>query len=166
MVGIETLKKVDFLKAFPDPILEKMGSLVREIGVDKDTVLIQQGDRQEVVYILLEGRVVLNCKALDGQLIALNELAPGSACGVTALLGEDASNATFTAVCTEPCRILTLAAPEVLNYFDSDHQTGYLVMRRVVDVFQTRRNNHTQQFLHSLAIHPDLEFTGNGEALS
>ncbi|MBU8848921.1 MAG: hypothetical protein KOO64_05225, partial [Desulfobacterales bacterium] len=41
--------------------------------------------------------------------------------------------------------------------FQGNFQKGYASMLETVEIFRSRMKMHTQQFLHSLAIHPEIK---------
>ena len=156
MVIMEYLKEIEFMKGMPDSVLERIAALATEEQVDAGVTLQIQGEPQEKVYMLLKGKVSLNCRGAEGQNLTLDELNPGRTFGVSGLLGLEESESTFTAVSTEPCTFLELSATEMLEYFHSDYEVGHALMDRVVDIFKTRRKLHSKQFLESLATHPAI----------
>ncbi|MCG8633744.1 MAG: cyclic nucleotide-binding domain-containing protein [Desulfobacterales bacterium] len=152
MVGINELKKIHFLKELPDDILEKIGTVAQLETFDEEAILVRQDQAQHLIYMLVSGKVFLNCRGSAGQAHTLDELSPGQTFGVSSLL--DNSPATYTAICAEECVLITLASAQMLQLFKSDYTLGYTVMQRVVEKFRTRMNLHTDQFLESLASHP------------
>jgi CRP/FNR family transcriptional regulator, cyclic AMP receptor protein len=154
MVSLDLLKKIQFLQDLPDDILEKISPLARVETVDPDTILVRQNQEQHLVYMLVAGKICLNTRSDAGRILTLDEITPGRSVGVSALLGS--AFATFTAVCTEPCEVITLSGDQMRKLFASDYTTGYAVMTRVAHLFKDRMNKHTRQFLHSLYIHPAM----------
>ncbi len=154
MVGIDKLKKNQFLKNLPDSILEKIGTIAVMETFDEESILVRQDQKLHLVYMLVSGKIFLNCRAASGKALTLDELSPGQTFGVSALLGD--SLATFTAICAEECEIITLSADQMVQLFEQDYQLGYTMMQEVVLLFKSSMNKHTRQFLHSLAIHPAM----------
>ncbi|MCP4719213.1 MAG: cyclic nucleotide-binding domain-containing protein [Desulfobacteraceae bacterium] len=154
MVGIDKLKKIQFLKNLPDGILEKIGTIAVMETFDEESILVRQDQKLYLVYMLVSGKIFLNCRATSGKALTLDELSPGQTFGVSALLGD--SPATFTAICAEECEILTLSADQMVQLFEQDYQLGYTMMQEVVLLFKSNMNKHTRQFLHSLATHPAM----------
>ena len=70
--------------------------------------------------------------------------------------GDGESLATFTAICAEECTVITLSAAEMIQLFEKDYKLGHILMQQVVELFKSKMNKHTRQFLHSLAIHPAM----------
>lgn len=155
MVGIDVLKKIDFLKDLPLDILEKIGVIAQLETFDEESILIRQDQKQHLVYMLVSGKIFLNARSSSGKNLTIDELLPGQTFGVSSLLG--ASWATFTAICAQESLVVTLSALQMIQLFESDYKLGYRFIQQVVHLFKTRKNRHTQQFLKSLAAHPALE---------
>ncbi len=156
MVTTETLKKIDFMKDLSEPVLERIAALAKEETVPAGEILQQQGVEQEMVYMLLEGKVSLSCKNYNGEPLIFDELNPGQTCGISGLLGREDSQSTFTAVCEKPCTFVELSADEMLEYFHSDYEVGHVLMAKVVGIYKARRKLHSRQFMESLASHPAI----------
>ena len=155
MVEKETLEKIEFLKDLPDHILEKIGSIARISEYGEEQILFRQNEIQTVLYMLVSGKVFLNSRAGTGQSLTLDAVYPGRTFGVPALLKE--SYGTFSAICAEPCTMITIQAREMRQLFRGDFESGYILMRRVVELFKIRGEMHTHQFLHSLKTHPEIK---------
>ena len=154
MVEKDILKKIVFLKDLADPILEKIGAIAQCETFDEEGILFRQNQEQTLLYMLVSGKVSLSCRSSTGKPLTLDEVSPGRTFGVSALMGETSS--TFTAVCVEPCEIITLSGEKMLELFENDFKTGHSLMLKVVGIFRSRMKMHTRQFLHSLASHPEV----------
>ncbi len=154
MIGIEALRKIHFLKDMPDDILEKIGGIAQLEIVDEEAILVRQDQKQDLVYMLVSGKIFLNCRSTSGKALTLDELLPGQSFGISSFLGESLS--TFTAICAEKSTIITLSADQMIQLFEKDYKLGYIIMQQVVQMFKSRMDKHTRQFLRSLATHPDM----------
>ncbi len=154
MVEKDDLKKINFFKDLSDPILEKMGAIAQLEIFDEENILFRQNQEQTLLYMLVSGKVFLNCRSASGESLTLDEVSPGRTFGVSALMGE--SSSTFTAICAETSKIITLSGEQMRLLFEEDFQVGRTLMLKVIDLFNERMEMHTRQFLHSLARHPDI----------
>ena len=155
MVDKDTLKKIFFLKDLPDHVLEKIGKIAQIRTYEKDQILYHQDENQNVVFMLVDGLVSLNSRSQKGLSMTLDEVTPGRIFGVPALL-NDACGA-FTAVCAKPCTMIALSAPKMRDLFDEDFEIGHIFMRKMVEMYKSRREMHTKQFVHSLKTHPEIK---------
>ena len=152
MVGVENLKKINFLRELPEEVLEKIGTVAQLEEFDEETILIRQDQSQHLIYMLISGKIYINCRAVSGQALTLDELSPGQTFGLSSLL--DSSPSTYTAICAEDCKVITISSEQLLELANADHTTGYHVMRQVVEKFKKRMTRHTQLFMAALAAHP------------
>jgi CRP-like cAMP-binding protein len=154
MVDKIVLKKIGFLKDLPDAMLEKVGAIVRLETFDKDDILFKQNQDKTHLYMLVSGKIFLNCGLESGKSITLDEVSPGRTVGVSSLLGIYPS--TFTAICAEPSSIITVSGEDMRRLFLEDFEIGHVLMLKVVESFRTRMRMHTRQFLHSLLNHHEI----------
>ncbi|MCP4020624.1 MAG: Crp/Fnr family transcriptional regulator [Desulfobacteraceae bacterium] len=155
MVENDILKKIFFLNDLSHDILEKIGGIAQLQIFDEETTLFRQNQKQTLLYMLVKGKVFLNSRSEHGHSLTLDEVLSGRTFGVSALFGEDFS--TFTAVCVEESQIVTISGEQMLNLFEQDHQVGYALMGRIVQLFKARKDKHTRQFLNTLATHPEMQ---------
>lgn len=158
MVKKEMLKQIYFLKDLPDHILEKIGEIAQFQDCGNQEILYRQNEVQTVLYMLLKGKVLLNSRSSKGQSFTLDEVLPGRTFGIPALLNE--SCGTFTAVCAEPCSMITLSGKKMQQLFEDDFEIGHVLMREMVEMYKIRRELHTQQFVRSLKTHPEIKQFG------
>lgn len=155
MVEKDVLKKIGFLKDLPDPFLEKIGAIAQLETFDEERILFRQNQEPTLLYMLVSGRIFLNSRSASGKSLTLDEVSAGRTFGVSALLGEAVG--TFTAVCAEASSIVTVSGHQMRQLFEQDFEMGHIIMLKVVDLFKSRMEMHTRQFLHSLAAHPDIK---------
>ena len=154
MVEKDDLKKISFLKDLPDAILEEVSAIAQLEIFDEESILFRQNQEQTLLYMLVSGKVFLNSRSGSGKSLTLDEVSAGRTFGVSALMGE--SSSTFTAVCAEKSSIITISGEQMRQLFEKDFKIGHTLMLKVVEIFKSRMEMHTRQFLHSLAMHPDI----------
>lgn len=155
MVEKDILKKIVFLKDLPDIILDKIGAIAQLETFDEECILFRQNQAQKLLYMLVSGKVFLNSRsAVSGKSLTLDEVSAGRTFGVSALIGH--SSSTFTAICAETSSIITVSGEQMRQLFEQDFEIGHSLMLKVVELFKSRMEMHTSQFLHSLATHPEI----------
>ncbi|MBF0201608.1 MAG: cyclic nucleotide-binding domain-containing protein [Desulfamplus sp.] len=155
MVPIDQLKKIEFLHDLPDNILDKIAPVARLENFEAGAVLINQNKEQQTIYMLTTGKIFLNSiSPLTAKVLTLEYIMPGQSFGLSTLLGK--ANSTFTAVCQEPCEVITLSGNEMNQLFLSDFTVGYAVMLRVAGILKDRMKKHTTNFIQSLSTHPAI----------
>lgn len=155
MVENNLLKKIGFLKDLPDAMLEKVGAIALLEKFDKDNILFNQNQEKTHLYMLVSGKVFLNCGLASGKSLTLDEVSAGRTVGVSSLLGVYPS--IFTAICAETSSIITVSGQEMRQLFLEDFETGHALMLKVVEIFRSRMRMHTRQFMHSLLNHHEIK---------
>ena len=154
MVDIQDLTKISFLKGLPVAVLEKIATVVQTEKFDEETILVRQDQSQHLIYMLVSGKIYLNCRGTSGQSLTLDELRAGQTFGLSSLLGNSPS--TYTAICAEDSTLYTISSAQLLKLFESDYSLGYQVMQQVVERFKKRMSRHTQMFIQALSTHPAI----------
>jgi CRP-like cAMP-binding protein len=154
MVENSVLKKIGFLKDLPDALLEKVGAIVQLETFEKNKILFKQNEDKTRLFMLVSGKILLNCCFSSGKTLTLDEVSPGRTVGVSSLLGIYPS--TFTAICAETSSIITISGEDMRRLFLEDFQIGHALMLKVVEIFRSRMGMHTRQFMHSLLNHHEI----------
>jgi len=154
MVENNLLKKIGFLKGLPDGMLEKVGAIAQLETFDKENILFRQNQEKTHLYMLVSGEVLLNCSFASGKYLTLDEVSAGRTVGVSSLLGEYPS--AFTAICAETSSIITASGQQMRQLFLEDFEIGHALMLKVVEIFRSRMEMHTRQFMHSLLNHHEI----------
>lgn len=155
MVDIKELEKIFFLKSLPEGMLEKIASIAVMENYAEETILFKQDQDLVELYALIEGKVFLNSKSPSNRMLTLDEVTPGRCFGVASLIDE--AKSSFTAICAENCKIIKLSSEKMSSLFQEDKELGFAVMLRIVKLFKSRMDNHTRQFMRSLAAHPEIQ---------
>lgn len=154
MVENKLLQKIGFLKDLPDAMLEKVGAIAQLETFDKETILFRQNQEKAHLYMLVSGKVFLNCSLASGKSLTLDEVSAGRTVGVSSLLGVYPS--AFTAICAETSSIITVSGQQMRQLSLEDFETGHALILKVVEIFRSRMEMHTRQFLHSLLNHHEI----------
>lgn len=154
MVENELLKKIGFLKDLPDAMLEKVGAIAELETFEKEKILFRQNQEKTHLFMLVSGKVFLNCSFASGKSLTLDEVSAGRTVGVSSLLGVYPS--AFTAICAETSSIITVSGQQMRQLFLEDFETGHALMLKVVEIFRSRMKMHTRQFLHSMLNHHEI----------
>ncbi len=154
MVENKLLKKIGFIKDLPDAMLEKVGAIALLETFEKDNILFKQNQEKTHLYMLVSGKVFLNCSFASGKSLTLDEVSAGRTVGVSSLFGVYPS--AFTAICSEPSSIITVSGHDMRQLFLEDFETGHALMLKVVKIFRSRMVMHTRQFMHSLLNHNEI----------
>jgi CRP-like cAMP-binding protein len=107
------------------------------------TVLFEQGDPAEFLFLVVVGEVVIRFKPEDDAVITVARVRPGGIVGWSAALGS--RSYTSGAVCEEYTQMLRLSGRDLCNLCERYPETGILVLERLATVIAQRlRNTHEQ----------------------
>ncbi len=114
---------------------------LREITTLKDVlpgaVLFREGDPQDYLYIVLEGRVALEIYVPGRGRVRLLTLDPMEVFGWSSVVPQ-VRRRTATAIALVPTRLAALDAQALLQLCETDPELGCLVMRRLSNVIAKR----------------------------
>ncbi|MCF8044654.1 MAG: cyclic nucleotide-binding domain-containing protein [Desulfarculaceae bacterium] len=154
MVDTKELEMMDFFRELPEKTVEKIARAARTETFGQGRVLFRQSENLTALYMLCAGKVHLKCNSATGGIHTLDEVLPGESFGISAFLGETKS--TFSAVCAEESRIMTLSSDTISELFETEPSVGYTVIYQVVKLFKSRMDKHTRQFVNSMGRHPEI----------
>ena len=118
--------------------LEALCIVIREPA---ETVLFEQGDRADCIFILVAGEVHIYYKPEDGPPLTVARLRPESVVGWSAALGNP--NYTSAAICTEDSTLLCIRGRDLRTLCDRDPELGEIVLGRLAGMIAERlRNTH------------------------
>jgi CRP-like cAMP-binding protein len=107
--------------------------------------------------MVLMGHVTLKIDMSEEFDIILATIKSGYCFGVSSLVyGAKASS---TAICQEPCELITLPVDKLTHLFQEDPALGYQFMYRLAIVFQKIMDNRSQMIMKTLDLHPELSNT-------
>ncbi len=90
------LLQSELFQKIPTANIQKIFLHVEKLDVEKDEVIVRQGDEGDYYYFIAEGRCVVSRKSDEGREIKLAELRVGDSFGEEALIRETKRNATIT----------------------------------------------------------------------
>ena len=154
MAETKELQTIDFFKNLPENTVEKIAHAAKTENFKQGRVLFRQNEYLSTLYMLCAGKVNLKCTSPTGKTHTLDEVLPGESFGISAFLGGMKS--TFSAVCAEESRVMTLSGDTIAEIFEADPSVGYTVMYQVVKLFKSRMDKHTRQFVTSMGRHPEI----------
>ncbi len=90
------LLQSELFQKIPTANIQKIFLHVEKLEVEKDVVIVRQGDEGDFYYFIAEGRCAVSRKSEEGREIKLAELRVGDSFGEEALIRETKRNATIT----------------------------------------------------------------------
>ena len=107
------------------------------------SVLFEQGDRAEYLYLVVIGEVAIRYKPEDGPPITVARVRPGGIVGWSAALGSRFY--TSAAECAAYSQMLRVRGADLRELCEQHPETGILILERLAEVIAQRlRNTHEQ----------------------
>jgi CRP-like cAMP-binding protein len=128
---------------------------IREVEAGEE--LFREGDKEDFLYIVLEGRVAVEIYIPSRGRIRIFTAEPTDVVGwssVTPVVRQR----TASARAVLPGRMVCMDAQKLRQLCDADHDLGYIVMRRLANVVASRLLVTRLQLLDMFA-HPEPEAT-------
>ena len=155
MIQTEQLKKILFFQDLSDEMLTAIGNIANIETYEEETELFKQNQKLSHFYMILSGKIFLNSRSPNGVSLTLDEVTQGRSFGLSAIMGEVESS--FSAICAEKSEVIMINNEKMLELFKKNRELGYLITQRMVQLFQSRTKKHTQQFIKSIANHPQIK---------
>lgn len=131
------LKSIPWFQQLRPEHYEALRSIAHLRQVAPGTVLFREGDPQDYLYIVLEGRVALEVYVPGRGRVRLLTLEPMEVFGWSSVVPQ-VRRRTATAVAVTPTRLVAIEAPGLIRRCEEDHELGYVVMRRLANVIAKR----------------------------
>ena len=155
MVKTEDLKRINMLKSMPDHLLEILGQEAQLSIFGSNTQLFTVGDTIDTFYMLIMGQVALTVALTDDIDVILDNLQSGRSFGSSALV--EGSAASYTALCQEPCEVITLEGRRMQALFKTNHELAYHMMAGVSRQYKKTMDTRARMIMKTLDQNPDLK---------
>ena len=107
------------------------------------TLIFEQGEIAENLYVLIHGEVAIRYKPDDGPADVIAHVRPEGVVGWSAALGNP--HYTSSAECTLDCQMLRVRNSDVRQLCENDPETGALFLDRLAAMIAERlRTTHPQ----------------------
>jgi len=105
------------------------------------TVLFEQGDPAECIFILVEGMINISYKPEDGPALIIARVRTKGVVGWSAALGNP--NYTSSAICGEDSRMLCVEGKDLRDLYGKDPNLGGMILECLAVLIAERlRNTH------------------------
>jgi CRP-like cAMP-binding protein len=130
-------------------------SCLNQVEAGED--LFREGDKEDFLYIVLEGRVAIEIFVPGRGRMRIYTAEPMEIFGWSSATPV-VRQRTATARAVLPSRVVALDAQKLRRMGEEDHDLGYVVMRRLANVIASRLLVTRLQLLDMFA-HPSVEVT-------
>ncbi len=146
MLG-DILEHTSLFQGLTPAQLERIQPMFKVLEGHTGSILFEQGDLAEFLYLVVTGEVTVRYKPDDGSVIVVARVKPGGVVGWSAALG----NRVYTsgAICTENSRLLRLRGRDLRKLCEDDPETGTLILDRLACII-AQRLSHTHEQVMAL----------------
>lgn len=134
---VAELRQIAWFNELNPKHLEKLAgiSCVREVKAGE--TLFREGDKEDYLYIVLQGRVALEIFVPHRGKVRIYTAEPMDVFGWSSIT-PTVRQRTAGAVGVVDGRVICIDAPKLREACEEDHDLGYVVMRRLANVVASR----------------------------
>jgi CRP-like cAMP-binding protein len=140
IVETHTLEKLvrehPFLEGLPDHHVSVMQSCARNMRFAPGEFVLREGEPADSLFLIRAGRVAIEAHAPDRGAICVGTVGEGEALGWSWIVPPYRWH--FDARATEITRALALDGACLRKQFEGDHDLGYGILKRFVEVIEKR----------------------------
>ena len=134
---IQELEKIPWFKEIKPQHLQKIAEIAHLRRVKNGEILFREGDKEDYLYIVIEGRVALDIFIPHRGKIRIYTAEPWDLFGwssVTPIIHQR----TAGAIAVVDGLMVGIDSAKLRQICDDDHDLGYLVMRRLTNIVASR----------------------------
>jgi len=136
-----TLEECEFCKGMEKEQLEKIADFCSLKTYDAGNYVFQQGHPGNHMFIIVEGRVVLE-RSLDlgnrkGSVL-ISDLGKGKVLGCWSTLLGESHVLMCSATCRTPAKIVTMKGTAIREMMEGDRRTGFFILERLCFLLRDR----------------------------
>ena len=129
------------LSYLTDEMLDKLVPITDLLHFKKDEYVFRQGDKADRLFMLQQGKVLLEHKITEEVTVSVSAIKPGLSFGWSAMLDEELF--TTDAICAEDCRIFSFREEKIKALFQEDHSLGFIMSQRLLRIIKKRYDIRT-----------------------
>jgi CRP/FNR family transcriptional regulator, cyclic AMP receptor protein len=137
-VGLNnTLHRIPWFTDLDQSQLDCLASISTLYELDEGDVLFKEGDREDYLYILLEGQVVLEVEVPTRGIVPVYTAEMLDIIGWSSMT-PIVRQRTASVRATKSCLLLGLNSKLLQQMCEEDHDLGYIIMKRLANVVANR----------------------------
>ncbi len=146
----QALRRVPWLQALSEAHFEKVLQLARLVEKKAGEALFLEGDREDYLYIVLEGRVAIEITVPGRGRVRVSTIEPLDLVGWSSVIPA-IQRRTAAARAVVATRLVALDAAGLHQLCQEDYHFGYLFMQHVANVIANRLTATRLQLLDMFA---------------
>ncbi len=125
------MKRVTIFRKLSEDQMRLLKPLFEEFSCQAGTIIFQQGEQAEFLYIVLTGKVDMSFKPYDGIPITVSHVGKDGLFGWSAVVGSD--KYTSTAVAIEPVEAFRVHGSDLRKFCQEHPEKGRAILERLAD---------------------------------
>jgi len=155
MVKIEDLKRIILLKDVPEHLLEIIANEAQLSIFGINTQLITVKEKVDMFYMLIMGQVAVKIELTPEIDVILDYIQSGSSFGTASFI--KGATSTYTAICQEPCEVISLSGKRMMELFEQHHELAYFILLGVAKQYKRNMDTRAQMIIKTLDENPGLK---------
>jgi CRP-like cAMP-binding protein len=140
-MNLEKYGQLAFFTGLQSPDLQLLAPYFAPQNWVAGTVIFEQADYAEYLYLVVRGEVTIRYKPHDGPLMTVTRVQPGGVFGWSAAMNNPAY--TSGAVCSLDSEVLRIRGIDLRTICDKHPKLGKIILDRLAGVIAERK--HSQQ---------------------
>jgi CRP-like cAMP-binding protein len=130
-------------KELDEEMIELLRPLLEEFSCPPGTVIFQQGEQADFLYVVMDGRVDMSYKPYDGIPITVSRVGKGGLFGWSAVMGS--ARYTSSAIAIEGVEAFRVHGSDLRSYCQQNPEVGKDILERLADNVSSRwKDAHKQ----------------------
>jgi len=134
---VKELEKIPWFKEIDPEHLQKIAEIAHLRHVRAGEILFREGDKEDYLYIVIEGRIALDIFVPHRGKIRIYTAEPWDLFGWSSVI-PIIYQRTAGAVAVVDGLVVGIDSAKLRQVCDDDHDLGYLVMRRLANIVASR----------------------------
>jgi CRP-like cAMP-binding protein len=139
------LQSLVFTQGLESADLVRLAEIARQVVWKKGQTVFREGDRDDLLYLVLEGQVALEITVPPRGRVCILTVGPGEMFGWSSVYYQKPKTAGATTI--EPTRALALDTTRLREWSEADARFGYWLARRLLQVISERLQATRMQLL-------------------
>lgn len=149
---VKTIKSIPwFLELKPESI-QRLTSIAEIMTYQTDEIIFREGEKHDYFYIVLEGKVNVSCYVPgygSTPFFTAESLDVLGSSSLTPVIRQK----TGTALVIKPTTLLAFKAKSLMALCESDHDLGFIIMRRLANIVASRMMTNRLHLLELISNH-------------
>jgi len=146
---LDVLERLSFFEGLSAAEVRLLTPYFRSRFFPADTVIFEQGDIAESLYLVVKGEILIRYKPDDGPMMTVTRVQQGGVFGWSAALGNVAY--TSGAMCTMDCEVLQVRGEDLRAICEKHPGVGKVILDRLANVISERWQSRRTQVTSLLA---------------